>query len=95
MMRDAASMGLAPFYKIIGSPVRRTIQLLGALAFVPEGDVYDVYIRSSPNFQMMSESSLSTLSLLGSVVLVRLLNTFPVNIMEPAYLLLRYTLPVF
>ena len=28
MLRSAASMGLAPFYKIIGSPVRRTIQLL-------------------------------------------------------------------
>ena len=36
------------FYKIIGSPVRRTIQLLGALAFVPEGDVYDVYHKIKP-----------------------------------------------
>ena len=48
MLRDAASMGLAPFYKIIGSPVRRTIQLLGALAFVPEGDIYDVYHKIKP-----------------------------------------------
>ena len=48
MLRNAASMGLAPFYKIIGSPVRRTIQLLGALAFVPEGDVYDVYHKIKP-----------------------------------------------
>ena len=48
MLRDAASMGLAPFYKIIGSPVRRTIQLLGASAFVPEGDIYDVYHKIKP-----------------------------------------------
>ena len=40
---NAGSTGLASFYKIIGSPVRRAIQLLGALAFVPEGDVYEVY----------------------------------------------------
>ena len=35
-----------------------------------EGDVYYLMstIRSSPHFQMMSESSLSTWSLLGSVV---------------------------
>jgi len=45
ILRKAASIGLAPFYKIIGSPVRRTIQLLGALAFVPEGD--DVRLSSS------------------------------------------------
>ena len=40
ILRKAASIGLAPFQKIIGSPVRRTIQLFGALAFVPEGDFY-------------------------------------------------------
>ena len=41
MLRNAASMGLAPFYKIIGSPVRRTIQLLGV-------GVYDVYHNIKP-----------------------------------------------
>ena len=41
-------MGLASFYKIIGSPVRRAIQLLGALAFVPEGDVFEVYHKIKP-----------------------------------------------
>ena len=48
MLRNAGSMGLASFYKIIGSPVRRAIQLLGALAFVPEGDVYEVYHKIKP-----------------------------------------------
>ena len=50
LLRKAASIGLALFYnyKIIGSPVRRTIQLLGALAFVPEGDVYDAYHKIKP-----------------------------------------------
>ena len=41
-------LAVASFYKIIGSPVRRAIQLLGALAFVPEGDVYKVYHKIKP-----------------------------------------------
>ena len=55
-------MGLAPFYKIIGSPVRRTIQLLGALAFVPKGDVYDVYhsrVIDHPSFHIFCEAILT------------------------------------
>jgi hypothetical protein len=35
-------------HKIIGSPVRITIQLLGPLAFVPDGDVYDVDHKIKP-----------------------------------------------
>ena len=42
-------------HKIIGSPVRRIIQLLGPFAFVPEGDVYDVYHKIEPTLSDDSE----------------------------------------
>ena len=41
-------MHLSTRIKIIGSPVRSTIQLIGALAFVPEEDVYDAYHKIKP-----------------------------------------------
>ena len=83
-------MGLASFYKIIGSPVRRAIQLLGALAFVPEGDVYEVYHKIKPTLtddvgEFLEYMESTWIGSPGSPALVHL----PPKWMEPAHLLFR------